>query len=206
VPDEPNPSTQDPFVRGLIRRKAAQIARRRGFTPSDRDDLEQELTLRLLQRWHSFDPGRSPAHAFIALVVRHAVANVLRHRHAACRDPGPVGSLQRLVPADEGDPPPTLADTVGAQAHEARSGRRPRSDEERSQLAADTAAVLDRLPADLGALAEALKTHSLAEVARAWGVARSTLQSPLQRLRQHWEQAGMRDYLPPGSSPRAATG
>jgi transposase-like protein len=40
-----------------------------------------------------------------------------------------------------------------------------------------------------------LKSHSIAEIARDLGVPRTTLNDTVRRLRQRFEQAGLRAYL-----------
>jgi len=62
-------------------------------------------------------------------------------------------------------------------------------------LASDLTEALAKLPDDLSALAERLKTQSLSQAARDLGVPRSTLQRQVQRLRQCFEDAGLRIYL-----------
>ena len=44
-------------------------------------------------------------------------------------------------------------------------------------------------------LCERLKHHSITEVAQQLGIPRTTLHDAIGRLRQHFEDAGLRDYL-----------
>lgn len=48
----------DDYATWLIQQKADQLIGRYGFTKSDREDIEQELTLALLERWDQYDPVR----------------------------------------------------------------------------------------------------------------------------------------------------
>ncbi|MCX7701853.1 MAG: hypothetical protein N2039_13325, partial [Gemmataceae bacterium] len=64
----------DRFTQGLIRRKVRQLVGRDGFTAQDRDDLEQELRLRLLQNLSQFDPDQAHRNVFVTSVVERAVA------------------------------------------------------------------------------------------------------------------------------------
>jgi RNA polymerase sigma factor (sigma-70 family) len=81
--------TDDPnnYINRLIRRKARAIARRRGFTESDVDDLMQKLWLHLLEREHLYDPSRSSFATFADRVIRNKIRDILRARYASRRDP-----------------------------------------------------------------------------------------------------------------------
>lgn len=170
----------DRFAQGIIRRKVRLLVSRAGFTKQDRRDLEQELVLRLLQSLDLFDPEKAHPNVFITTVVERAVAMILRDRRAKKRDSGVVRSLQQGQTQDDKSPEP--------------ADPRP-SDEEAYDLAIDLAEVLDRLPDDLRALAERLKSQSISQAARDLGVPRTTLQRQIQRLRQCFEDAELRIYL-----------
>jgi RNA polymerase sigma-70 factor (ECF subfamily) len=198
-------SQTDRFAKGIIRRKVRQLIGRAGFTRQDREDLEQELALRLVQRLPLFDPGRAHRNVFITTVIERCVANILRDKQAGKRDYRRMRSLN--VPVDAGDEASTeLANAIGAHEHDARCGRSPRNQEELAQLVNDVAEVLTRLPAELRGLVERLKSQSISEIARDQGVPRTTLYASIRRLRQHFEKAGLKDYLHSRSSPRQATG
>lgn len=168
----------DRFARGIIRRKVRLLIGRAGFTAQDREDLEQDLVLRLLQSLDLFDPEQAHPNVFITTVIERAVAMILRERRAKKRDSGVVHSLDRIKEASSTEP----ADPR-------------RGDEEASDLASDLVEVLARLPEELRILAERLKSQSLSQAARDLGVPRTTLQRRVQRLRQCFEDADLRIYL-----------
>jgi len=182
----------DPFAAALIRRKARQLARRACFAEQDREDIEQELFLRLWQSRAAFDASRGEPHAFVAAVVNNAVADLLRRRQAARRASRPC-SFAKVVVTDEG--PMALAEVIGQPHYNARRGFRPLAPEEASLLAADVAAAIAGLPADLRALAECLMAGTLAEASRVLGEPRSTLQDKVRRLRWRFERAGLAVFL-----------
>jgi len=181
------------FARSIIRRKARQLACRSGFTRSDRDDIEQDLTQKLIPADGGVRPRRGPLE-----VVRH-------HGHRAADGhpgAGPAGgqagpppgdaTLHVLIDGDDG--PLEFTQTIASDEHLNRTGRWRRSDAERAELALDTATVLAALPEDLRDLAVRLMDASPSQVARDLGVPRSTLQRRMERLRRHFEDAGLRDY------------
>jgi transposase-like protein len=59
----------------------------------------------------------------------------------------------------------------------------------------DLAEVIDSMPGELRDLAKRMKTQSISAIAREIGVPRTTLNDAVRRLRQRFEQAGLRDYL-----------
>jgi RNA polymerase sigma factor (sigma-70 family) len=160
----------DRFAWGIIRREACQMVGRAGLTRDDHDDLVQELALRLWKSSRRFDPAQAHWKSFVTAVVERHVIQILRDRAALKRDGGPCEPL-----AAEGGP----ADRA--------------SDPARTELALDVAAVLDGLPEDLPDLAGRLMTQSLSEAARDLGVARSSLQRRIGRIRRLFEDAGLNE-------------
>jgi RNA polymerase sigma-70 factor (ECF subfamily) len=193
VADESYPQI-DRFARSYIRKKARQVVGRAGFTEQDREDLEQELVLRLLQRLPSRDPRRGRSTTFTRLVVDHAVANMLRERGAEKRGTGRNISLSEPVELPGGRHT-ELAQVIGQRERDARLGRQSRPAEEGVDLVLDVADLLAKLPAPQRELAERLKSSTIAEVARDLGLPRTTVASRVRALRCRFEQAGLREYL-----------
>lgn len=184
----------DRFTLGIIRRKVKQLITRAGFTPQDREDLEQELLARVLQSLPSFDPSRAHRNRFITAVLERFAANILRDKLAGKRDYRRICSLNVTINvADEG--PIELAEAISQRELGARLGRRQRSGQELVELALDIADVMSVLPAELQRLAERLKEESVSEIARTMGVPRTTTNESVRRLRRRFERAGLKDYL-----------
>ena len=66
----------DEYAVRIIKYKARQLVGRVGFTESDREDLEQEMILDLLQRLPKYDPARAQPRG-------------LRRLHSQPRSPAP---------------------------------------------------------------------------------------------------------------------
>ena len=156
-----------------IRRKANQLSRRSGFTLADRDDIEQELAFRLWQTLRHFKPSRGEIDRFISTVLHRAGVSLLRERNSSRR-----GRNVAHIPID--------ADSIASAAILADA---PLADE--LDLIHDVAAVLDRLPASLRDLAEQLKNHSVAEIARNQNVSRTTVYAGIHELRERFGRAGL---------------
>jgi RNA polymerase sigma-70 factor (ECF subfamily) len=169
VPHDEKHRAIDPVAQDIIRRKARKLMRRGGFSSNDLPDLEQDLSLHLLQRMAAFDPRRGDWTAFVAAVVTAWGANLLRTRHAAKRD------YRRNRPL--------LAASQSCQ---------PGDDLEQLELQLDVQQGLQRLPEDLRPIAERLQHFTIAELARALGVPRTTLYEQIKRIRRRFQRMGLK--------------
>ena len=186
--------SDDRFIRGIIKRKVNQLIGRAGFTQQDRESLEQELFARVLQSLPRFNPEVAHRNKFITTVVERYVANILRNKKAEKRDHRRVTSLNVMIEiTDEG--PAELAQTIGDRELDARLGRERRSEVELTQLAIDVAGAMATLPGAWRTLLELRKSRTMPEIAATMGVPRTTLNDWMRRIRQRFEQAGLRDYL-----------
>jgi RNA polymerase sigma-70 factor (ECF subfamily) len=183
----------DRFAERLIHREARQLARMPGFSPGDREDIEQELRLKLLMHSAGYDPRQGHWHAFVTALVERQAANLLRAKRAEKRDHRSVRSLSMEV-ADAEEGPVELADTISPRHLESRLGRATREEHELAELAMDLSDVIAGLAPELRELAQRLKTDCLSQIARDLGVPRTTLADRVRKLRRCFEQAGLRDY------------
>ena len=188
-----NPS-DDRFTNGIIQRKLKQLIGRAGFTEQDRDDLRQELFMRLLQSLPLFKPDVAHRNRFITAVVERHVATILRNRRAAKRDDRRVTSLNISIEVN-GEGPTELSETISDRELDSRLGRNRRSDEELADLALDLAAAIEGLPESRRTLLELRKTKSMSEAARELGIPRTTLNEWMRRIRKHFEKTGLTDYF-----------
>ena len=180
----------DAYAAEAIRFKARQLVGKAGFTKSDREDLEQELALDFLRRSRNFNPDRSKRSTFTTCVVDHHVATILEGRRAPTRDVRREGpSLDAMIADNEGNQVERIT-TIDARAN--RSGRSP---DELHPLKLDVQAVIETLLPRLRELAEGLKTHSVTEIAQRQGMSRRHTHRLVERIRRHFDEAGLRGYL-----------
>ncbi len=172
----------DPDLRALVASQARQLAHRFEFLRQDRDDLEQELLLRLVRALPKFDARRGARKAFAQTVVARAAASLIRDRQVPQRHPRCTRPLAA---------PGTVLDP---------------DSEDRTEAAVDpsldVAAVLADLPAAERRLAEHLQEGNVTEAARRLGLARSTVVCRVRRLRERFERAGLAPYLHAGAASR----
>ena len=144
----------DDVLLPAVTRWRRHFARRLGHR--DPDDAGQDLALALLRALPGYRPDRGPLEGYLF--------GVLRHHHAKLRG-------RRRRPDHDGD---ELDDDVAD-----RRADRPAA----ADLRIDLEAARARLAPDLAALADGLRLYSLAELARAWDVPRTTLRRRVDRLR-----------------------
>jgi RNA polymerase sigma-70 factor (ECF subfamily) len=183
------------YAAELIRHKARQLVGKAGFSWTDIEDMEQEMTLDLLSRMSNFDPDKATYNTFAARIVEHKISKLFRHRKREIRDyRREACSLDDPIEDPEGK---TIrrAHTIGQDEADIRLGRRTRAHEEEAQLRIDVSLVLARLPDDLREVAERLKVETISKAARSLGIPRNTLYGSVKRLRLLFEDYGLRDYL-----------
>ncbi|MBX3433291.1 MAG: sigma-70 family RNA polymerase sigma factor [Pirellulales bacterium] len=195
-------NTLDGFTQGYVRKKARQIAGRYGFRRSDRDDIEQELYLKLSKHLDGADPGDPKWRAFVAVTVDRRIASLIRDGVAEKRDHRRTGSLHVVIGSHEGEPV-TIADTVTVHNASAQRADRHRTESDYVEVQVDvTESIATLSEATLRELCERLKHDSVSKVARDMGIPRTTLNSWITKLRSRFENRGLREYVQPSSSTR----
>ena len=207
-----NPLPQ--YVTTLIRITVHRTIGRYRFTESDRDDLEQQITLEVIRRRPRFDPAKAQENTFLARVVKHAIADIIAARKAACRDyRREEASLSQwvLVEGDSSHPFrnewATGADLVTEQDARRHLGKPSIAPEELGDLIIDMSDAAAALPDRLRSVYEHLKElGSARKVAKATGCHHSTVYDAIKEIRKHFEEAGLESCLPgPAPNPTDPT-
>ena len=200
----------DPYAVKVIRHRARRLIGRAGFVPADVDDIEQDLALDLLQRLPQFDPTRAGRKTFIALVVDHGVARLIEGRSAQMRDYRLTVPLAEAAQHDDAPGSPDASDAPvnsGSRGYQRVRQHRTEYDGLPHALRLDLERVIATLPPDQRGLCRRLVTDNLATIARELGVPRGTLYEATRKIRQAFEDAGLRIYLDhPDTFDRAPVG
>ena len=182
----------------FIKHKAYALIDTVGFTYSDRDDLEHELLLDLLQRLPRFNPERAQFMTFVVRVVDNKIASIIEDRtrplydfrlHAYSlneRMRGPDGCIMER------------GDEIDLDDYLQRTGWQSRPLHELLNLRADVERILPSLPLDLRDLCVRLQSQNIKSISIETGVPRYRLYAAVKRLRVLFEQAGLGVYV--GSS------
>lgn len=196
------PQPIDSFTRGFVRKAARRLAGKHGFRVGDRDEIEQRLYLKLAAHLHRADSDDPKWKAFVAKAVRRHIASMVRDAKAAKRDHRRTSSIHAVVGSDDNGPI-ELADTISEAETLARRSRDKRGEQDLAELHIDLVACIAGLcDGRQREFCERLKHDSIAQVARDMGIARTTLNAWLGKLRSRFEEQGLRGYLERGSSVR----
>lgn len=183
------------FAGAYIRRIARALSHQSGFSPSDQDDLQQEMYIRLLERFPQFDPAKGCFNAFVKLIVKQFASNACRHVRAQKRDRRWDTSLSHMVEG-EGGAKIELAQVVGPNELNSRLARAERPKEQLVDLSHDVVTLLKSLPPRLRKIAKRLPDRSVAQIANELGIHRSTVHAEVRKLQAIFTKANFHDYLP----------
>jgi DNA-directed RNA polymerase specialized sigma24 family protein len=167
--DDPGRSPGIPVSPDRFRALAFHRLTRAGIPRSDREDVLQDLRLRLLRAERRFDARRGTPEIFVAVLLARVIADRRRSR----------GRRQRWCPIDSSFAIETLVDH--------------RNNIEAVDLAMEVAMVIVTLPEPLRNTAHQLKVATKAEAARNLGVSRNTLRTRVRELRTALEKYRFRN-------------
>lgn len=178
-----------------IRHTARRLVGVAGFTENDTKDIEQELSLDLLQRLPKFDLSKSSPNTFAARIIRNKATKLIRDRVREKRDyRREYYSLNDPIEDADGEAIDRAYSMDYAEA-KIRRGNRRRSHQERIQLRLDVSLIISQLPDSLQQIAQLLRTKTVTEAAKTLGMPRSTLCDQISRLRIIFEDKGLHEYL-----------
>lgn len=186
----------DTHVWRRIRGKAKQLVGKAGFQAADREDIEQELALRVWRSIQNYRPEMGCSDAFVTTVLQRAANSLLRLRNSSKR--GRRHLHQSLI--SENKVPEESRHGVEATYVLCCTDR---SHEIAVELAHDVAVVLSQLPSPLQELAHELKEYSAAEIARRKGLSRSTIYARMAHLRAAFVAADLKIFSRPSDTSRA---
>ncbi len=181
----------NPFTVTFIRIKARQLCRRSGFSPSDYDDLRQDMRLYLIEKAHRFDSERGNIEAFVTNALNTWVAMQLRYRkREKRRESYKAVSLERTPVECDGD-----VTSLGNVLLEEDGGRRtqscPISPTESFELREAIEHAMKALAPNDRALLAHVSEHGVASAARAFGISRRQVDNAMARIRDRFEKAGL---------------
>jgi RNA polymerase sigma-70 factor (ECF subfamily) len=181
----------EPSIQAVIRFKAAQLVRSGyGYSPDDRDDLQQDLWLDAFVRSRKYDPTRSSRGTFVNRLVSNHAATLLEARTAGCRD---YRACTRSLDEPVGqDGVAAFGQTLSTDEYESRIGHASMSSVQHSEMRADVESVIASLSPDLASVAELLMSMGVVDVARRLKVSRATVYRRISHIREVFEAAGFR--------------
>ena len=179
----------------LISYKIGRIIGILGFTFDDKEDLEQDLILHLLESWPQFDSQRGAVKTFINCVLDNRIRQIIESKKTQKSGFGKwTISLDERIEGEDGGIV-TRIDAIDREEYMLRIGkiRRPVMDE--CELRMDVERVLSRLSPELRDLCERLMTQNVTEISEETGIPRHRFYPSIRKLRCIFEEAGLKDCL-----------
>jgi len=177
-------------AQSLIQIKARQLCDKHGFSRSDFKDLIQELTLRLLEKAHLYDPARGASRdTFADWVITSSVRMILRDRKRIKRAAGLTALSLDVTGTSQDGSEWSLGEMIGVEdrARITFNAVTPNAGERQELLQF----AMNSLPKDLAEIAHRLQTGTVASVARDMGISRRQVYRAVAGIRQYFEKVGL---------------
>ena len=190
-----NYANLDESIIHLIKFKSWTLIGKIGYTFSDRDDIEQELAVHIVDRLKHFDPSRGKLSTFVSRVVDNKIASMIEARKTRKLDfRSHAYSLDELMR----DPNGELfrrGDEIEEDDYLMRTDCQSRSTQELVELRSDLARVISTLPEDMQSLCACLMTQNVTDISREMGVSRQKIYDSIRSLRTIFRAAGLDEYV-----------
>jgi hypothetical protein len=191
-----------PTTQSFIRLGAWKLSQSGGFTPCDREDLEQEAYLAVLEARAkgNHDPESASQATFENVVIRHKFTSIFRWKNAGCRDwRCEVESLDELMDdcdtrdkSSESDRPRKI-DQLSTDEYLSHIGQGSLPYPDLLNLFIDVTAALDSnsLTDTDRDLARSLMTNSISEISVSKSLPRSTIYDRINSLKTKLSHLGI---------------
>ena len=189
-----NYANLDESIIHLIKFKSWTLVGKIGYTISDRDDIEQELAIHIVDRLKHFDPSRGKLSTFVQRVVDNKVASMIEARKTRKLDfRSHAYSLDELMRNPDGEVF-RRGDEIEEDDYLMRTGRQSRSGQELVELSADIERVVSALPENMHKLCVSLMTQNVTDISRETGLSRQKIYDSIRSLRTVFRAAGLDEY------------
>lgn len=180
----------------VARKEAACLANRItasfGYSPQDKEDIEQSLVLTVLEKMGAYNPSKGAISTFVCTVMRGEVLHELRRRRSdkwireiPCLHDATFNG-ECVVPYHETLDHATYMECMhGQEADPIRM----------ADLCQDVAAVLKRLTPRQRDISQLLMEADKATAARQAGISRQTLYREIKAIREVMTESGLHLYL-----------
>ncbi len=178
------------YVKALIQVKARQLCRRSDFNANEREDIEQELLLAVLQQIERFDSTRASLKTFLDRIVSRAAAMLLRSRKRQKRGNG-MQPLSLESDCTIGDDLKSLSNTVSSKDVANRLGTLSEDSIARLEQTEAIDVAMAKMPERLRDICRRLMSGTVASVARELGISRHQVRQAIDEARHYFEEAGL---------------
>ena len=183
------------YAARLIEFKVRSLIGEFGFSEDDREDLQQDLMVHLLERLPQYDPTRAAVRTFMDRILENKIRSIIEHRRYKKRDCCiQLTSLSQTISGNDGDLM-SIEDSISHDDCMLLNGRIVRTASELCDLRIAVETALSLLPGNLRSLCERLKTQSIAEITAETGEDRNRINYKIRRIRRLLAKTNLKEYV-----------
>ena len=185
----------DDYSINLIRYKTRRLIGQAGYTRSDQEDIEQDLSIHLRQQLPKHDPRKGTLKTFVNTVLDNKIRTMVSARLTSQFDFRQHDcSLDDMIEADTGDMV-SRAEAIDAEEYLMATGRLNRRTLDIVELRIDVRCAVSMLPADLQDLCARLQERTIVDIAREDGVSRHKIDELRRRIAFLFLEHGLDQYV-----------
>ena len=185
----------DDYSVNLIRYKTRRLIGQAGFSRSDQEDVEQDLSLHLRRQLPKHNPRKGTVKTFINTVLDNKIRTMVSARLTSQFDFRQHDcSLDEMVEADAGDKV-SRAEAIDAEEYLMATGRLNGRTLDVVELRIDVQCAISMLPADLRDLCARLQEKTIVDIAREDGVSRHKIDELRRRIAFLFLEHGLDEYV-----------
>lgn len=179
---------------GEARRAAWKLAREYELQTADREDLEQDMLLEVLERKHTFEPEKASPQTFLRMVMYGRGRKFLRTRQRESAPVDAATSLYDLTPDGNGK---TVAmhETFDRARVLSALGRGQPDWPARADMSMDAEKIFSSLSGQQREICHLLVQMSERSIAKRLGFSRERVTEELGRIRNAFRQGGLGNYF-----------
>ena len=185
----------DDYAVNLIRYKTRRLIGQAGYTRSDQEDIEQDLSIHLRQQLPKHDPRKGTLKTFVNTVLDNKIRTMVSARLTSQFDFRQHDcSLDEMIEADTGDTV-SRTEAIDAEEYLMATGRLNRRTLDVVELRIDVQCAVSMLPADLQDLCARLQERTIVDIAREDGVSRHKIDELRRRIAFLFLEHGLDQYV-----------
>lgn len=185
----------DDYAVNLIRYKTRRLIGQAGYTRSDQEDIEQDLSLHLRQQLSKHNPRKGTLKTFINTVLDNKIRTMVAARLTSQFDFRQHDySLDETIETEIGDRV-SRAETIDAEEYLMAAGRMNQRAFDSLELRIDVRCAVSLLPADLQNLCVRLQERTIVDIAREDGVSRHKIDELRRRIAFLFLEHGLDEYV-----------
>ncbi|MHB1002024.1 MAG: sigma factor [Armatimonadota bacterium] len=183
------------YAMRLIEFKVKSLIGEFGFLEDDKEDLQQELLVHLLERLPRYDPARAAMRTFIDRLLDNKIRSMIKRRQNKKHDYSIESvSLSQIIGSGDSDLL-LLEEIIDYEDCMLLNGWITSTKTEQIDLKFEVESILSLLPDDLRSLCDHLKTKSITEIIKETGEDRNRINHKIRKIRKLLKMTELKNYI-----------